>query len=436
MIITRNGRQKYMKFHKKTSGATCATLSTSLVLALGALLYGGAASAAEDYWPGLLGPKRDGRVSDFRSPKKWPAKLTKVWRIKVGSGYGSPLVAKGRVWQHAREGEDEIIHCLDLATGKSQWSKRYPTPFKMGGGADRHGKGPKSSPVYADGRVFVMSITGTLSAWDAASGKALWKSSLGKRFKVPHPYWGSSNSPIVDGNLVIAHFGNDEKGVLAALDVATGKELWTQGNDGTCYSSPLLADHYGIRQVIEWNHRAIVGVESKTGRLLWEYPFPHKTHNQNMPTPTFHDGQILVGGENRGIHGLSPKLKDGKWTVTKNWSQMEVALDMSSAIVADGLLFGMSHYKSGQLFCLDPKNGKILWSGPPRVGNNVAFLSVPGYVLALINTGEVRIIKATGQRYEQVASYRVADGGTWAPPVLLQRGILVKDREYLALWAF
>jgi outer membrane protein assembly factor BamB len=115
---------------------------------------------------------------------------------------------------------------------------------------------------------------------------------------------------------------------------------------------------------------------------------------------------------------------------------MEVALDMSSAIVADGLLFGMSHYKSGQLFCLDPKNGKILWAGPPRTGNNVAFLSVPGYVLALTNVGEVRIIEATGQRYRQVASYRVADGGTWAPPVLLRRGILVKDREHLALRAF
>ena len=113
----------------------------------------------------------------------------------------------------------------------------------------------------------------------------------------------------------------------------------------------------------------------------------------------------------------------------------EVALDMSSAIVAEGLLFGMSHYKSGQLFCLDPKNGKILWVGPPRTGNNVAFLSIPGYVLALTNVGEVRIIEATGQRYRKVASYRVADGGTWAPPVLIKRGILVKDREHLAFWA-
>ncbi|MFP6892303.1 MAG: hypothetical protein VCA18_01045, partial [Opitutales bacterium] len=124
-------------------------IRTGLIFTFIALGAWNTGSAAEDYWPGWLGPKRDGRVSDFRSPKKWPAKLTKVWTVKVGAGYGSPLVAKGKVWQHAREGEDEVIHCLDLATGKSQWSQRYPTPFKIGGGADRHGKGPKSSPVYA-----------------------------------------------------------------------------------------------------------------------------------------------------------------------------------------------------------------------------------------------------------------------------------------------
>ncbi|MFP6855249.1 MAG: PQQ-binding-like beta-propeller repeat protein, partial [Opitutales bacterium] len=276
-----------------------------------------AVSAAEDYWPGWLGPERTGWVKDFKPPKTWPAELKKVWSVQVGAGYGTPLVAKGQVWQHARQGEEEVVWCMELATGKVKWSQRYPAPFKIGGGADRHGKGPKSCPVYADGRVFVMSITGTLSAWDAATGKFLWKSSIGKRFKSPHPHWGSSTSPIVDGDRVIAHFGNDDTGVLAAHDAKTGKVVWTQGKDGTCYSSPLLVTHQGIRQIIEWNHRVLAGIESKTGQLLWEYPFPHKTHNQNMPTPAFHDGQVLLGGENRGLHGFSPKLKDGKWTITR-----------------------------------------------------------------------------------------------------------------------
>ena len=255
---------------------------------------------AEEYWPGWLGPKRNGWVNNFQPPKKWPEKLQQMWRVKVGAGYGSPLVANGRVYQHARQGEDEVLWCLDLKTGGVKWRKSYTTPFKIGNGAERHGKGPKSSPVFADGRVFVMSITGVLSAWDAALGKLLWRRCYSSRFKKSHPFWGSANSPIVDGKRVVAHFGNDEEGMLVALDVKTGKEVWTQGKDGTCYSSPLLVNHQGVRQIIEWNHRALVGVESKSGRLLWEFPFPHTSHNQNMPTPSFHKGRVLLGGENRG----------------------------------------------------------------------------------------------------------------------------------------
>ena len=197
-----------------------------------------------------------------------------------------------------------------------------------------------------------------------------------------------------------------------------------------------VVEHEGVRQVIEWNHRALVGVESRTGKLLWEYPFPHLTHNQNMPTPTYHKGQILLGGENRGVHGLAPQLKDGKWTVQYQWSQRGVALDMSSAVMNDGLLYGFSHFGRGRLFCLDPKDGKILWEGPARTGNNVMFLSCPGHVLALINTGELRVVKAQRNRYETAASWRVALGGTWAPPVLLQNGLLTKDTETLTFWAF
>ena len=108
---------------------------------------------------------------------------------------------------------------------------------------------------------------------------------------------------------------------------------------------------------------------------------------------------------------------------------------MSSAVVNAGLLYGFSHFGRGRFFCLDPKDGKILWQGPERTGENVMFLSVPGHVLALINRGELRVIAARRDRYEQVASWRVAKDGTWAPPVLLQNGILTKDTETLTFWS-
>ncbi len=387
-------------------------------------------------WTGWLGPKRNGWVDYFQPPKTWPKQLKKVWRVKVGTGYGSPIVSGGRVYQHARQGNDEVLWCLDLKTGKVKWRKSYPAPFEIGGGAEYHGKGPKSCPVLVDGKLFTMSITGKLIAWDADTGKQLWSQDFGKRFKKTHPRWGASTSPVVDGKFVIAHFGTDFDGALIALDTATGKGIWSQGKDGPHYASPLVVTIRGVRQVIDWNERALVGVDVRSAEKLWEVTAKGTFLDQNMPTPVFHKGRIFLGAENRGIRCLEPRKKGDTWKVRQLWHQKEVSLDMSTAIINDGLLYGLSHRRQGRFFCLDPKTGKVLWQGPPQTGKHATFLAIPGYIVALINTGELRILKASGNKYEKVASYRVAPDRTWAPPVLLKDGILVKDRETLTRWSF
>lgn len=385
-------------------------------------------------WSGWLGPQRDGWVSGFQPPTVWPKKLEKSWQVEVGSGYGSPLVSGDRVYQHARQGEQEVVWCLDLKTGAVIWRKSYPAPFQMGGGGEKHGKGPKASPTLVDGKIFTLSITGVLSAWDATSGELLWRRDYSSRFEKTHPYWGVATSPLVDGNHVIVHFGNDEDGQLVALDATSGKEIWTQGQDGASYSSQLVVEIDGVRQIVEWNHRALLGVESATGRLLWEYEFPHEGHNQNMPTPVFHRGHILLGGENRGLLSLRPTRDGDQWTVKEAWYQEGVALDMSSAVINGDLLFGFSHYGSGRFFCLDTKTGQIKWQGPGRTGDNVMFLSVPGYVVALINDGQLQVIAAKDDQLDTVASYQVSQTSTWAPPVLWQDSILIKDDQTLTKW--
>jgi len=392
--------------------------------------------AGDQLWPGWLGPDRNGRVKGFEPPVRWPAELKRKWSVEVGSGYGSPVVADGKAFVHSRQGDKEVVRALEIGSGKVLWTKAYPVPFKIGGGGERHGKNPKANPSYSDGRLFTTSISGILTAWEAKSGKLLWRKVPGKRFGQSHAHWGASNSPLVLGDMIVNLFGNEEAGALMALDVATGESIWSMGNDGTCYSSPFSVEIDGVRQIVAWNHRALVGVEPADGRLLWEFPFPHKTHNQNMPTPAFHDGKILLGAENRGLHAIVPVLKKGKWSVSTFWSQKELALDMASAIVAEGFLYGLSHYGQGRLFCLDPGNGEILWQGSPRTGPYATFLSFPGHVLTLSHQGRLVIFKASPKGFQSVASYALSDNSTWAAPVLLKDGILVKDAETLSLWTF
>jgi outer membrane protein assembly factor BamB len=416
------------------TGMNVAGVYATLLVTLGMTVACDAVYSAE-IWSGWLGPHRNGWVSDFNSPKAWPDSLGKVWSVDVGTGYGSPLVVHDRIYQHARQGEDEVVWCIDRSNGDVIWRESVSVPFKAAGGGKYHGNGPKSCPVYANGRFFTMSINGTLSAWDTTSGEQLWQRNYNAEFGKSHPNWGASASPIVDGDHVIVHFGTDEVGALVALNVATGEEVWRQGEDGPSYSSPLLAEIDGIRQVIEWNHRALVGVDSRTGRFLWEFPFPHIGSDQNMPTPTIHNGRVLLGGENRGIHSIRPQLTDAQWTVTEEWHQKDVALDMSSAVINGDFLYGFSNYDSGRLFCLNPKTGEVLWTGPPRTGQNVMFLSAPGLIAALINNGELRILKASPKQYQPIASYRVAEDRTWAPPVLLKGGVLTKDHQHLTMWS-
>ena len=85
-------------------------------------------------WPGLLGPHRNGWVDDFIVPEKWPDRLKQMWRVEVGSGYGTPLVDGGRVYQHSREGDEEVVRCLDLKDGHEGWRIWGSFLVKRGGG--------------------------------------------------------------------------------------------------------------------------------------------------------------------------------------------------------------------------------------------------------------------------------------------------------------
>jgi outer membrane protein assembly factor BamB len=125
-------------------------------------------------WPQWRGPARDG-VAAAQAPAAWPAALTKKWKIAIGSGYATPIVADGRVYVHARTGENETIAAYDVATGKPLWSDAHPAAYKMNPAAESHGPGPKSSPVLANGRLYTFGISGILSCLDAASGKVIWR---------------------------------------------------------------------------------------------------------------------------------------------------------------------------------------------------------------------------------------------------------------------
>ncbi len=396
------------------------------------------ATASSDIsWPEWRGPDRDARVDYFDPPAEWPRSARSAWKLSVGNSSGSPLVSNGRAYLNARQGGAEIVRCIDLETGEIIWNQSVPIRYRIQSPGERFGSGPNSTPALADNRLFTLSVTGILSAWDASSGDLLWRRDYADRFRQTHPAWGHSTSPLVIGDTVVVHFGGAQAGVLAALNVETGNEVWTEGEDGISHASPILVELHGVQQIVEWNHESVVGVESQTGRRLWDYPLPHQGSNQNSPTPVHHEGRIIIGGENRGIRSLEPRLQNGKWSVEEVWHQRRVSLNMASAVIGDdGSLYGLSHFRQGLFFRLDPETGEILWLGPSRTGEYATFLTIPGFVVALRDDGRLEVIPTNQSEYRTVATYEVSNRPTWTAPVLLNDGFLIKDHSTLARWVF
>lgn len=386
-------------------------------------------------WPQWRGANRDGVVIGFNTPKSWPEQLKSTWKVNVGVGHASPLVIGKRVYQHARQGENEVVAAYDLETGKQLWQDSYAVAYTMNPAATGHGKGPKSTPVYHNGKLYTLGITGVFSAYEAANGKLVWRKDFGEKFKAKAPLFGTAMSPLVDRGLVIVHAGGHDQGGLVAMDAATGAEKWTWTGDGPGYASPIVAEIAGKRQIITQSQKNIIGVWADNGAALWQIPFETE-YVQNSVTPVQYQDLLIFSGINKGVFAVRVGWRDNKWMTDQMWQNKEVSMYMNSPLLAGNLLFGMSHRNKGQFFCLDAATGKTLWTGDPRQGENAAMmLTKDGLILALTNDADLIITNTADKGAKVIRKYRVADSPTWAHPAIVGNRILVKDEKTLALWS-
>jgi outer membrane protein assembly factor BamB len=173
-------------------------------------------------WSQWRGPARSGLTEAFTAPAAWPDRLKKVWEATVGAGHSSPVVSAGRALALSRLGEDEVVTAFDVQSGKQVWQQRYAAPYQVNSAADSHGKGPKSTPAVGGGRVVTLGIGGTLSAFDAATGKPLWRKPFTGEFDATSPDFGVAMSPLIDAGLVIAHVGGNKSGAGSGRATAQG----------------------------------------------------------------------------------------------------------------------------------------------------------------------------------------------------------------------
>jgi outer membrane protein assembly factor BamB len=381
-------------------------------------------------WPQWRGPNRDGAVTSWVEPKAWPETLTAKWKIPVGIGYATPIVVGDRVFVFTRQETDEVLQAIDAATGKQIWRSRYPAPFKMSPAANRHGDGPKATPTFNAGKLYTLGMGGVVSAFDAATGKQLWQTGPSA---APAPLYGTAMSPLVDRGLVIVHVGGHDKGALTAFDPETGAVKWRWAGDGPAYNAPIAVDLGGTRQVVTFTQDNLVGVAEATGELLWQRPYKTRA-TQNTVTPIVYGDTVIVSGLDMPVVAIRVNKGAGGWTTEDVWSNPDVPLYMTNAVIAGDMLVGMTHKNSGQFFALDAKTGKTLWTSAPRQATNAAMLRVGNRIFALKDDGELLVLSQSRTAFEPVHHYTVAQSPTWAQPTISRNRIYVKDLDSLALF--
>lgn len=385
-------------------------------------------AAAQD-WRQWRGPNRDGAVASFREPASWPNKLIERWKVDVGTGYATPLLVGDRIYMFTRQGEEEVMTALDASSAKAIWRSSYPAPFKMNPATSSHGPGPKSTPAFANNRLFTLGMTGVVTAFDAQTGRRVWQ----KPAPPVQPLFHTAASPVVDGNLVIVHVGGHNDGALTAFDVATGDVRWRWNGDGPAYGSPLVFDLAGTRQVVTFTQENFVGVSLATGQLLWRRPYttPSTTTSQ---TPILYKDTVIESGRGNGITAFRAVRRGNEWTTENIWHTDEVSVHMSDAVAINGVLFGLSHLNRGQYFALDLDTGQVLWKSDPRQAEHAAIARAGNTIFSLEDDGELVIVRHSRTKFEPIARYHVATSETWPQPAISGNRIFVKDVSSLTLW--
>ncbi len=414
------------------------TLALRWIACLGLAGLLAAAPAFADDWTGWRGPTRDGHSAEKGLAPNWTSTPPLALRIEgLGSGYGSVSVTGSRIHAIGNDGLDnEFVQSFHAATGKSMWKTRLGKV----GNPDQQPSYPasRSTPVVEGNLLWALGSDGDLVCLNARTGAEVWRKQLRTDFGGVAGTWAYSETPLIDGDLLVATPGGKDN-TLVALDKRTGALRWAcaiDGAGGAAYSSPIVATIAGTRQVVQYVRSALVGVDARSGTLLWRFDRTADPRTgSNIGTPIAHDDGVYGAASLVGAGLATIAKEDGKFVARSAYFERALPSAIGGIVRVGDHGYGAN----GQTFiCFDWKTGAVKWSergvgaGSMVVAENRIYLRK--------ENGEVAMLDASPTGYRERGRF-LPDGHpqrgrpeSWAYPALANGRLHIRDAG--TLWVY
>ena len=406
--------------------------------------YFGMELTAQD-WPQWRGKNRDGVSKETGLNLDWSEKqptLKWVYR-QSGFGYTAPVIVGTTLYSQGGSGGKDFAFALDVNTGKEKWKQELGAEFEQ----DR-GNGPRGSVTVDGDKLYLIRGGGQLHCLSAADGKMIWEKDFTKDFDGKlMSRWGYSESPLIDGNLVVCSPGGDS-GTMIALDKNTGTLVWRtkEWTDQASHSSAIVVEVGGIRQYIQQGNKGVAGILSKDGKLLWKIDYPPAARSAAavIPTPVFQDNMVYVtNGYGNGCMGIRLAKEGDQIKADTIYTGKIIENQHGGVVLINDHVYGFSERPTSSWVCQNLKTGAVVWSQSGQdagIGKGVVIGINDRLLCQDERTGLIVVAAAAPSGWkefgrmefpERMVDDPSMDKAVWTHPVIANGHLYLRDQDLL-----
>lgn len=380
------------------------------------------------YWL-ASGSVVDHRVQDFANL----GETETAWVASCNKTNARPVIASDKIILLERlNAKEERVRCLRLTTGQTLWEHSYlaPLPVNFDG---EFGWGPHSTPAIHRSRVVTIGTTGHTWVLELDDGTAVWHRELWSDFpNATRLERGIAASPLIEADQVIIPVGGRGSGVVA-LSIANGQTTWSSTDFESAYTSPIVGQVGGRRQVIVLMSDVLCGLDSLTGQLLWQTSF--KTVNSvHVASPIIVGPQSILAGSSDSSRLFQLALDRDRYQINEAWRSKRCTPQVGNYLqFGRQVIAPASGSSTNFTACLDLKDGTLVWK--ERFGGRGCLVELRDGFLTLNERGDlsVRQIDSSNTR-EVIQLLNFAEPPQWSAPSFSSGYMVLQVSDELRAW--